>query len=513
MKKLLIYIVISAILFSSCKKFLDLNPTDQPSSETFWKTPSDLDLALTACYGSLQHPYFSYSLPTWDNLTDNGYGQHAEGQYGFTTNIVQGNIDPSSAGFITELYAACFSGVTRTNIFLKNLKDFTGISEESKKNFEGEARMLRAFFYSYLYRCYGAVPIVREPLNLETQYQPKAAVEEVYDFMMEDLDFAIANLRDLTYKESKGHWTQNAARAYKARMILYTAYDKAGTAISSKMTQALDVLTKITGYSLAPEFSDNFQDLHQENSPEIMFSVKFLAPNNATSADMWYGDWIVVSPLPNLIGEFEMKDGSASPPVPYTGKGIVDLSQFNNTTMKSRDPRLEKTVFIDKYIVNGISYTPSNVRPLNTGLSKFLSLNLIPPYDYGTRSEQDWVLMRYADVLAMKAEAENEISGPTNTVYTSINAIRNRAGMPPLPLGLSKEAMRLKIRHERRVEFAFEGTRYFDLKRWRIAEQVLNNVKDGLVTYQFLDKHYLWPLPQNEIDKSHGVLVQNPNYK
>jgi len=167
---------------------------------------------------------------------------------------------------------------------------------------------------------------------------------------------------------------------------------------------------------------------------------------------------------------------------------------------------------MNKYVVNGVAYTPSNTRPTGAGVSKFLStdVNLIP-YDYATQSDQDWVLVRYADVLLMLAEAENELNGSTQLAFNAINAVRNRVGLPLLS-GLDKANLRTKIRHERRIEFAFEGQRYFDLKRWKIAKQVLNNVTDGILTYNFLNKNYLWPLPQKDIDASGGVLVQNSDY-
>ena len=202
-----------------------------------------------------------------------------------------------------------------------------------------------------------------------------------------------------------------------------------------------------------------------------MMSVKYLAPNNYTYADLWYGDWIVVSPLANFMNEFENADGSTATAVAQTN-GKVDITAFTNASMATRDPRMAKTIFVDKFLHRGVYVTPSNARATNIGLAKFLSPNLDAPYQYSTQSQQDWVLMRYADVLLMKAEVE----------------------------------------HERRVELAFEGERYFDLKRWKIAPQVLNNVTDGIVARKFESKHYLWPLPQSEIDKNRGILVQNPNY-
>lgn len=514
MKKIVYFLIIIAFGFSSCVE-LELNPNDRPSSGTYWKTPEDFKLALTAAYGATRRNMFSFSTPCWDNLTDNGYGQHAEDQYGLTTNMVQGNIDPSSGGFVSEVYLGALADVARVNIFLSKLKDFTGLDDATKKQYEAEARMLRAYFYSYLYRGYGDVPVISEPLTLETQYQDKKPAADVYKFIMDDLDSAIANLPDKTYKAAGGRWTKNAAKAYKARMILYTAYDDAGNMITAKMTEAKTMLDGITGYSLAPDFSDNFQDLKQESSPEIMMSIKFLAPNTTSSADMWYADWLVVSPLINFIEEFEMKDGTPGTAISKKAgsKFTIDTEVFTNASLANRDPRLAKTVFIEKYVINGTEYTAGNAKPTGAGLGKFLSPNLTPPYGYSTLSQQDWVILRYADILLMLAETENELNGPTVLVYNSINQIRTRAGMPALPTGLSKDDMRKKIRHERRVELAFEGHRYFDLKRWKTAKTTLNAVKDAPVVYKFEDKNYLWPIPQSEIDKNQGKLIQNPNYK
>jgi len=511
MKKILTLFVTVLLLTACNKDFLDLNPNDRPSSGTFWKTESDYKMALTACYGAMQHPHFAQGLPTWDNLTDNAYGQHNEGQYGMTIGLSQGNVYANSEGFVSNVYTYGLKAVMRANIFLRNLEVFSGIDANTKKRNEAEARMIRAFFYSYLYRCYGDVPVINEVLDLNTQFKAKSPATEVYNFIMQDLDFAIANLPSQPYSVEKGRWTSEGAKAFKARLILYTAYDDSGNAIATKMQEAKTVLASISGYSLATDFSDNFFDLKQESCPEIMMSVKYLAPNNYTNADLWYGDWIVVSPLANFINEFENANGTTATAVAQTN-GKIDINTFTNASMASRDPRMAKTIFVDKFLHRGVYVTPSNARATNIGLAKFLSPNLDAPYQYSTQSQQDWVLMRYADVLLMKAEVENELSGASSEVYNYINQVRTRAGMPNLPAGLSKENMRTRIRHERRVELAFEGERYFDLKRWKIAPQVLNNVTDGIVARKFESKHYLWPLPQSEIDKNRGILVQNPNY-
>jgi hypothetical protein len=257
------------------------------------------------------------------------------------------------------------------------------------------------------------------------------------------------------------------------------------------------------GYSLDENYSNVFRDGTQEGNPEIIFSIKFLAPNNFTAMDQWYGDWIVVSPLQNLLNQYESIDG-----LPIDESPLFDPSQ----PFVNRDPRMGQTIFNDFVdFGDGMTHAPSNNRPTGFGVKKFLSPDLIP-YGYATRSQQDWVLFRYADVLLMYAEVVNEIDGPQGPVYSAINAVRERVGMPPLPEGLGKEEMRERIRHERRIELAFEGLRYYDLKRWKIANEVLNNVEDGIIPYNFEEKFYHWPLPQSEIDRNQGTLVQNPDY-
>lgn len=149
----------------------------------------------------------------------------------------------------------------------------------------------------------------------------------------------------------------------------------------------------------------------------------------------------------------------------------------------------------------------------------------------GVGGGHNFIVLRYAEILLTLAEAENEVSGPTAEVYDAINAIRARVGLPNLPAGLSKDEMRKRIRHERRVELAFEGKRWFDIQRWKIGEEVLNqDVMGHLVTYveqldgeivptyepifvckkSFLDpRDYLLPIPQGARDKNPN-LDQNP---
>lgn len=502
LKNILAFIIAMGI--GGCSDFLDKDPTDQLSSNLFWQSKADFDNGLTALYGSLQGEMFSYGAPNWDALTDNAYGQH---NYYGSNALVQGNIFPSSGGYISSIYLNAYTAIARVNNFLEKLGAYTGndITTETRQNYEGEAQFIRAFFYFYLYHNYGEVPIVTETLNLENQHQPKSDSEVVFGQIIEDLEGAINKLPAIPYSESGGHVVKSSADAFMVRVLLYNAYDDNGNAKADIMQKAqLHAQAVIdAGYQLDEIYTDVFRDGTQEGNEEIIFSIKFLAPDNFTAMDQWYGDWLVISPLQNLVDDYEYKDG-----LPL---GESPLTNFEEPFV-DRDPRLAQTIFEDHVdFGDGNTHMPSNNRPTGYGLAKFLTPDLIP-YGYATRSQQDWVALRYADILLMMAEIENELAGPNTLVYEAVNSVRERAGMPPLPEGLPQANMRDRIRHERRIELAFEGLRYYDLKRWKIAETVLNNVNDGVVPYQFEEKFYHWPLPQSEIDRSNGILVQNPNY-
>ena len=163
----------------------------------------------------------------------------------------------------------------------------------------------------------------------------------------------------------------------------------------------------------------------------------------------------------------------------------------------------------------GDPVTVTNQMQTGFGMMKLIQPTKEMP-SYSTISDADVIILRYAEVLMMIAEAENEVNGPTQKVYDAVNQIRVRSGQPELPTGLTKEQMRERIRNEWRVEFVFEGHRYFQLKRWKLMEELVNGAADpALPTYikVFKPAFYYFPLPQTEIDKAGGVLVQDPNYK
>jgi hypothetical protein len=248
-----------------------------------------------------------------------------------------------------------------------------------------------------------------------------------------------------------------------------------------------------------------------------------------------FGGWGGNCPMQNLVDDYEMSNGV---PIEDGASGYDPQDPYTD-----RDPRFYGTI-----LYNGASYrgrqietflpggkdSPAGNEPWNTSptgyyLRKFLNEN-ISLEDWNSMGTSPWRYIRYAEILLNYAEAQNEAVGPDQSVHDAINEIRNRAGMPNLPAGLSKEQMRERIRNERRVELAYEEHRYFDVRRWMIAEDVENQmargmsvtkngdgsftyaVKEALTGKTFSAKHYWFPIPIEEINASNGAIEQNPLY-
>jgi len=514
--------IFGALLLSSCKKdILDLNPTDQLSSANFWKSKSDFNMALTSCYNTLQNYYISSGIQDLDGISDNGVSVFS---YANEQSINQ-NI--TIASHATDMwYYDGYKRLTSYNIFLKNLAVYqnTDVSEPEKKNYEAQVRLMRAMEYYRLWVFYGSVPLVLEPLTVATQYVEKASAEAIYQQVIADCDFAIANLPAADFWATSGHLNKAAAQVVKARACLYHGYDPDGVARAADMNTVASVTGDIINsgqFQLGTYYRGLFAPSvgQQANNKEYIFAVYFLGPNNSkyglwgfnVSTMQFY--WQSVHPSQSLLDAYEFSDGTPFKP----GDARIDPKHL----YKNRDPRMAQTVCIDT-----VHWEDGSFNVL--GAPKYPTI----PYLFWKSCDKEEVVqnggvnaqkentnitayvpaIRYAEVLLSYAEAVNELDGPTKAVYDAVDTVRARAKMPSLPAGLGKEQMRERIRQERRVELAFEGFRYFDIKRWRIAGKVLHGMNDGLITRQFISpKNYLWPLPEQEVQINRN-LKQNTDY-
>lgn len=491
---IILFACIAVTSLPACKKgLLEMNPPDKLSSTVFWKTEADADLALTGLYNFLYEPggnwaCSQYEVMGWDNYTDDFFGQH---NYGGGYDATSAGLTPNTGAYVASYYQNNYKAIGAINSFLANVDKV--LSGEKLARYKAEAYFLRAFNYFWLAQLYGNVPIVKEdPFTLDFHStMVKSPRADVLAFVHEDLDAAISALSEEPY--GSGHAVKSTAQGYKVRALLFEKRYPEAAALAKTIIDD-------NQYSLNPNYAANFYKPDQNNSNEIMFSVRFLLPNvehRDAALAVTMQTWAGYLGTQDLIDEYEPGDPRKTMTFFFPGDTPAEGWPFDDPAVATPGTRDWRVGY----------YLPK----------KWLTPGLKNP-DYGVKGDNDFVLLRFADIKLMYAEAQNEAVGPDASVYTQVNEVRDRPGvnMPPLPTGLTKEQMRERIRHERRVEFPLEGIRYFDLRRWGIAIEKLNGFAPNPlapdIKIKYEDKYEFWPIPQTEIDRNTPDLEQNPHY-
>ncbi len=529
---------------AGCSDFLQKDPPGSLSQITFWTKKADFDYALAAVYKAVQDDNsgqrirgtFSVQLPFFDALTDNSFTDNNENTFGMSLRMQQGDITSDMDGFPNHMYIACYRTLSRIHQIIFQLENFKGeLSDDDKDFYLGQCLGFRAYLYHWMYMSYREFPLITELLTLENQYQPKAARADIRTQMMKDFDDAIALLPDENYYEgrSQGFLTPDALKVFKSRILMYEAYGDTGVADVTKMAAIIPILESIEGYELTPNLREVFVEDFQASNKEIIFSSRYAMPDRTNSTDLYFGQWQKMVVTRDFVDAFECTDGLPWGESPLTV--AVDESLINTTDGSKREAQLAERskLFVnrDKRMEMTVTHSGTVWYPQDPGYegvkwqfadshTGFTMQKLVQPHanvapGNDSRSGPDVVIARWAHVLLMIAEAENEVNGPTEKAYKAVNDIRVRSGQPVLPEGLTKEQMRERIRQEWRIETCFEsGLRYYHMKQWRVMN-TLNSLTDpkyvsAIVKWE--DRFYFWPLPFRDVDQSKGILVQDPNY-
>ena len=519
MKKLITLLLASMILLSCSDEYLDRSSLTQIAEGNFWKSESDAYLALNAAYSVLQsRSMYGGNLngwqgfPAFDCIGDNAYNQYEwEGPGVF----MEGTLNPANGttgGPTGVIWNNSYQGIARVNDIIKNVTLMSDdlISPTSKNQVLGQAYFLRALFYFNLAVYFEDVPLILQPQTIDDAFVPKNSYAEVNAQIIEDLKFASANLPITQPANLYGYATKGAALSLFARVQLYNGVHTGEFGVLSLTEQVLGL-----GYSLHPNYASLFTPAN-ETSSEIIFAVRFLrgvGTNNGEnfSATFLGTPKIDVRPMPNLAKDYYCTDG----------KPITISPLYSATDERlNRDPRALATIYFknDQYMDNPVRIFPGN-GPTTYAQRKYIRRG--PDADGNGISEdgsQDFYLIRYADVLLMRAESmaeTNNISGATALV----NQVRARVNMPSVQNAegsVNQFQMIQIVRHERRVELALEGLRFMDLKRWNQVEQAFIRADSDPVagyTPQYLGhKSRVFPIPQNEIDVN-TKLVQHPAWQ
>lgn len=513
-------IIYVAILFSLCscdKGFLNVAPKDQISGDSFFKTAADADQAVVGIYNTLiQDADFTMiqkvlAQNTW---SDDAVNVWMGSNY---NNVADGSFGPDE-GLLSSNWASFYRNIRRTNVFLRNI-DAIQMDEGLKSRYIAEVKFFRAYCYHQLVMLFGGVPIVDKPLNLEELKQPRNTRQEVIAFILADLDAAIPSLP--SSPSQPGRVTSGAALSLKARVLLYEYRFEESATVSQQVinSRIYDLYKGAGNQSYIKLFS-----LANENNKEVIFDVQFTEQSGYGSPEqLWLnvgsiGGWGALNPTKSLLDAFEDSQGND-----------ISVSPIYNASdpYANRDPRLEMSLIRNGSTVvdrNGVSRTINTVSGTDassrTGIFARKGADpesFVPEITSG----KNYILIRFAEVLLNYAEAKNEAGGsPDATVYQAVDEVRTRAGMPQLPTGLSKAQMRERIRKERRIELCLEGNRYFDIKRWGIAETVMNGPVYGANNTNVVanrvfnaSRNYLLPIPETQVSLTgRDILLQNPGY-
>ena len=494
MKKIL-YIGIAVLLtsfFYSCESFLDTKSTDTYNEVNWWQTESQAISSINGCYAVLRSSgIYNYRE---DNLTPNSYGMSTEIQ------LAQGEHNSSNYDYFLECWDRNYRGIGRVNTLLDNI-DRVQMTESIKERIRAEGYFLRALFYSNLVNYFGGVPLILESPNFVKQGNlPRNSREEVITQVLTDLDNAASVLPVSFTGSDIGRATKGAALGLKTRVLLYNSrWSEAATSAKAVMD--------LNYYSLFADYRGLFFP-ENENNKEVIFDVQYCSPDYTSSMDIGIESQMGTSPTLDLVNSYLMKDG----------KSIQESPLYDPATpYENRDPRLLQTIVIPGYLYLGRIVPDGKYYSTEFGYKKYTSYKDDKAEPQNSKTEINYILLRYADILLMYAEAQNEAAGADASVYDALHKIRLRAGMPDIPGGLSKDQMRDAIRHERRIELANEALYYNDIRRWRTAEVVNNgNVISRLgkvVQIRIFNpqKDYLWPIHDITMQEN-PALVQNPGY-
>jgi hypothetical protein len=568
MKKLYLW-CLSAVLiyFVSFKKygFLGQTQTSNLSKTTVFADSANTVAFLSNIYSNAG---FSFNPGRFGNGGLDASSDEAEVYRTTGSTALSFETGTVNAAVVTDdAYKTCYNNIRAVNQFLKNLPG-APIKAFSKNEYRAEALFLRAWYYSILLKHYGGVPLIGDTIYTYTDHisAKRSTYADCVNYITSQCDSA-ANVLPMTQSGlNYGRASKGACLALKSRVLLYAA-----SPLFNGTTLAAGNLAQYVGYpaydanrwklaedAAAAIISSGAYSLNVDNSTPgngfqqlftLRYNTEYIFPLMRGSNVDFESLWDPPSrtgqngafPLQGLVDVFPMANGlpitdpnsGYDPQNPYANRDprlnftvIHDQSQLQNRLQSGFSP---VNIFVGTY--NGVS-TGTDAVGIGTRTGYYTNKMMDPnavANDFTHVSNRCWPLIRYAEILLNYAEAANEFEGPTAQVYAAIESIRQRAGLSPyqLPVGLSQDQMRAEIRNERRIELAFEEQRFWDVRRWMIADQTDNILTMGMevdrngasVTYKpfavrqrnFRKAMYLWPFPQSEVAKS-PELMQNPGY-
>lgn len=502
MKKIVLAGILATLLWSCKKDFIDLQPISDMNAGNFYKTEQDMNQAVMSPYASLRNLYNQPLIYVGEIRSDNTTFSWVPGNSKDMTSIDNfGDVLLSDNANILNVWNNSYNTILRSNIVLDKIDAVPFRDEALKAQYKAEARFLRALMYFYLVRVFGDVPKVEHELTLQEAYAiGRTPTEEIYNFIVEDLQFAEANLPASYADVDKGRVTVGGAKGLLAKVYMSMAgypLKKGAPYYALAEAKALEIIN-MSQYSLVPDYKAVF-DVTKKNSTESLFEVQYKKGGTNTGSP-WNNDFAprfsnreVV-----LVGD----KGGFNAPTPAMSMAY-----------EPGDPR------------KALSMSDGYVSSAN---GQFINEKYVKKYYdvsfNNSDNDNNWIELRLADIYLLYAEALIRQSKQQDGALTYLNKIRERARnsteatadiLPDYTSFASDTDFLQAIEKERRIELAFENHRWFDLVRTERAKEVMmaeQQEQNGFNPANWSDNMLLYPIPLQVIQSNPEKIGQNPGY-
>lgn len=580
MKRIFNYIFLGAMAMAplaSCTDILDKAPLTEIGEDKLWTDPALVQAFVNSRYNQVGHGWTESMMSSVCDETELTWLRGCE-----VTNMARmnpsdlGRMNGGWWGWDNRSWATKWQNISNCNIFFEHIDAVPFTDEAFRTRLKGEVRFIRALEYNDLITRWGGMPLITKSFTIndmeEISNQTRASYEDCVKFLVDELDAAAAELPASYDGDNYGRATSVAALALKSRVLLYAASDLMNEGVKQPevgymspkanrwedAVKAADAAIKAAidgGYSLYKKSGDpekDYQQLFLDNTsanPEVIFARMGTATNlgeNLSGVEQYnysngYGGWGGNCPLQELVDDYEVVKG-----------GVARRFDWNNSEhaadpYANRDPRFYASILYDgaswkdrelETYVNAsgegggrdssFGIDAWNTSPTGYNMKKFMDENYVA--NSWNFSAKNWIWFRLAELYLNKAEAACQ-TGDEEGARDAVNEVRRRAGMPDITS--TGDALLEDIKHERRIELAFEEHRYFDVRRWKEGEKyfgrtvhaiMIKKYDDGHKTYEvdklrssvggervWDDKLYWLPILKSEIDKN-PKLEQNPGY-
>lgn len=570
-------VFIAGALFMSCEKstFLDKQPSGELTEDEVWSSWSNTVYFYTDTYNFLRNGLARFNGSWMDEATD--LAQASRSNCGVRSSFNVGNFyaDGGSPEII-DTWSHYYTGIRKVNLFLEHVDGVpfgtevtTSVGEATRTRMKAEMRFFRAYFYWELCLRYGAIPIITEAIDPEQDMTDVLASNprptsgsSCFEWIIEELNTCYSDLTadtDLSTADY-GMITQGVTLALLSRIKLYLAspyYASLGLYSWQDAADAAALFINTWGNGVRYDLYQNTADYKKAyqnaiNMRAVDGNKETIFWRNDAAGDWWqnespvgYGGYGGLCPSQTLVDMYDMADGS-SPFSSYGHTGAPNYDADGNPTVNpsssyqeqrpydNRDPRFYATVLYNgaqwwsrniETTVDGTDNPRGNAYKTTTGYynGKYHDDSQTSYLDGSKTMYRNWIFIRYAEILLNYAEALNEAQGPSNEVFQVLQQLRNRVGLTAALSSRadlqSKDALRNFIRKERTLELAFEDHRWWDVRRWQVADEAIGRpiygmritkAANGTLTYTrtavqervFQDRFYLYPIPEAEIWKT-----------